>query len=573
MTMKKVLITSMACLWAAVAFANHWTPNDNFESNMTVTAVVQINGEEQSNANLELGVFCGEECRGSQLPVYISALNRYVYFTQVYGLTTEVFLFKLYDHALGEELVLAPPVALAFNEDGYGSLSNPYVMNYTESAVVHYTITAVSDPEEGGLVEGVGVYANAEVCTVVAKAHEGFAFLNWTEDGDVVAITANYSFMVTADRDLVAHFVPSDSHWIVNDNYEYDMTLTAVVQINGVEQRSENLELGVFCGDECRGVQKPTYIAVLDRYVYFTQVYSLQSDVFTFKLYDHGQGKELNLVSPEAMAFNVDGYGTLSSPQVLDFIGAIYQITVGANPEVGGIVTGAGTYDHGTAVTLTATANPGYTFVNWTENGEVVSTEAAYSFTVTGDKTLVAHFEVTQPIDPNPDDVVIELNPGWNWISYLLTIETPVGEALVNLTPAHGDMIKGQNSFSTYNAVTGLWSGSLSSMTPGKGYIYLSKDTQSKTFTYPGERDWNDAVVIELNPGWNWISYILTVEMPVGEALLNLTPANGDMIKGQNSYSTYNAATGLWSGSLTSLVPGKGYIYLSKDTQSKTFTY
>ena len=173
------------------------------------------------------------------------------------------------------------------------------------------------------------------------------------------------------------------------------------------------------------------------------------------------------------------------------FTSNAFEIAVRSDPEEGGTVTGGGSHSYGAIAMVTATAAEGYTFVNWTENDEVVSTEATYSFTVTGDRTVVAHFEVPQPIDPNPDAVVIEIDPGWNWISYLLTIETPVGEALMNLTPAHGDMIKGQNSFSTYDAATGLWLGSLTSLVPGKGYIYLSKDTQSKTFTYPVERAWN----------------------------------------------------------------------------------
>ena len=41
---------------------------------------------------------------------------------------------------------------------------------------------------------------------------------------------------------------------------------------------------------------------------------------------------------------------------------------------------------------MTATANDGYTFANWTENGNVVSTEANYSFIVNGNRNLVANF-------------------------------------------------------------------------------------------------------------------------------------------------------------------------------------
>ncbi|MDW8069688.1 MAG: hypothetical protein RML46_12340, partial [Anaerolineae bacterium] len=73
-----------------------------------------------------------------------------------------------------------------------------------------------------------------------------------------------------------------------------------------------------------------------------------------------------------------------------------YTITVSANPAAGGTVTGGGTYAHGATVTVTAQANPGYDFLNWTENGTVVSTDASYSFTATGNRTLVANFALKQ---------------------------------------------------------------------------------------------------------------------------------------------------------------------------------
>ena len=41
---------------------------------------------------------------------------------------------------------------------------------------------------------------------------------------------------------------------------------------------------------------------------------------------------------------------------------------------------------------MVAVANTGYVFSNWTENGTQVSTSANYSFTVMGNRTLVANF-------------------------------------------------------------------------------------------------------------------------------------------------------------------------------------
>lgn len=70
-----------------------------------------------------------------------------------------------------------------------------------------------------------------------------------------------------------------------------------------------------------------------------------------------------------------------------------YNIAASANPAAGGTVSGSGTYDENASVTVTATANSGYSFVKWTENGEQVSTDASYTFTATSDRTLVAEFE------------------------------------------------------------------------------------------------------------------------------------------------------------------------------------
>ena len=69
-----------------------------------------------------------------------------------------------------------------------------------------------------------------------------------------------------------------------------------------------------------------------------------------------------------------------------------YQITASANPEEGGTIEGAGNYPENDTCTLTATPSEDYAFVNWTENGEEVSTEASYSFTVVSDRNLVANF-------------------------------------------------------------------------------------------------------------------------------------------------------------------------------------
>ena len=72
-----------------------------------------------------------------------------------------------------------------------------------------------------------------------------------------------------------------------------------------------------------------------------------------------------------------------------------YTITVKASPKTGGTVSGGGTFASGSSVTVMAQANSGYTFVNWTENNVQVSTSASYTFNAGANRTLVAHFNLT----------------------------------------------------------------------------------------------------------------------------------------------------------------------------------
>lgn len=77
-----------------------------------------------------------------------------------------------------------------------------------------------------------------------------------------------------------------------------------------------------------------------------------------------------------------------------------HSIQLSAEPSEGGSVSGGGEVAEGTAVTVTATANEGYTFSGWQENGSTVSTAASYTFTATADRSLVALFEKEEPDNP-----------------------------------------------------------------------------------------------------------------------------------------------------------------------------
>ena len=78
--------------------------------------------------------------------------------------------------------------------------------NFVEATGTTYTIAATANPADGGTISGAGVYNANVTATLTATPAENYEFVNWTENGQVVATTATFSFTVTANRTLVANF-------------------------------------------------------------------------------------------------------------------------------------------------------------------------------------------------------------------------------------------------------------------------------------------------------------------------------------------------------------------------------
>ncbi|MBO5405584.1 MAG: starch-binding protein [Paludibacteraceae bacterium] len=98
-------------------------------------------------------------------------------------------------------------------------------------------------------------------------------------------------------------------------------------------------------------------------------------------------GKEVSTANP--YTFTVNDNITLVA-NFKEAAAKTYTVTTNAT---NGTVEGAATVVESESVTLTATANPGYTFVNWTVGGVEVSTDNPYTFVPTEDVTVTANFE------------------------------------------------------------------------------------------------------------------------------------------------------------------------------------
>ena len=241
-----------------------------------------------------------------------------------------------------------------------------------------------------------------------------------------------------------------------------------------------------------------------------------------------------------------------------------YTITASANPTEGGTVSGGGTYNDGTTCTVTATANTGYTFVNWTENGTQVSTDATYIFTVTGDRVLVANF--IESITTQ----TISLSSGSNWISAsvnitLADLEAALEEALPGV--AGMKITSHSDGYIQYNG--SMWRGGLKTLDVSQMYrIEVSSACEITVTGMPVDPAEHP---VTISNGNNWIAFPLGTSMSVNNAFAGF-PAIGDKISSQgNGYKQYNGS--VWRGGLQTLEPGKGYIYNSTATGNKTFVF
>jgi hypothetical protein len=66
---------------------------------------------------------------------------------------------------------------------------------------------------------------------------------------------------------------------------------------------------------------------------------------------------------------------------------------------------------------------------------------------------------------------------------------------------------------------------------------------------------------VPLRKGWNWMGYPVAKTMTPAEALAKLEAEEGDVIIGQDGMAQYS--DGQWTGTLTELKPGQGYMYRS----------
>ena len=162
----------------------------------------------------------------------------------------------------------------------------------------------------------------------------------------------------------------------------------------------------------------------------------------------------------------------------------------------------------------------------------------------------------------------LALQPSWNWISLNVN---PVSVRTENVfRPVLGDIsyVKDKDSFfSISNATT--YGGTLKVM--GVTSSYRVKANRATTLTVEGTAINCAQTPININKGWTWMGYLPLQTMSVADALADIAPATGDLVKSKTAFAVYDGAQ--WVGTLTRMTPGEGYMYQSHATEGFSFRY
>jgi hypothetical protein len=292
-----------------------------------------------------------------------------------------------------------------------------------------YTITTASAPVAGGSTTGGASYASGASVTVTATPNAGYNFVNWTQNGTEVSTTASYTFNATANRDLVANFAviggvtrtistvaspllggTTSGGGVVADGSSVTVVATANPGYKFDKWKQNGTTVSTTASYTFTATADVTLTATFIKVYYINATSapvaggSTEMDSLSYKLNENAKadafpnagyqfvnwtenGTVVSTANP--YVFNVTGDRELVAN--FSVIGGV-TISASAAPAAGGSVTGGGSVANGTNVTVTATANAGYSFINWTEGGAPVSNNASYTFNAIANRTLVANF-------------------------------------------------------------------------------------------------------------------------------------------------------------------------------------
>lgn len=278
--------------------------------------------------------------------------------------------------------------------------------------------------------------------------------------------------------------------WMVDPaDFKYNMNIYGKLRVNRLFSTDAEDMIAAFDSDgRCVGVANNQYLKTNDMWYVFMTVYgnSMTGDKLEFRVWDASTGLVYDAYSSETISFKSDDVkGSAMSPIVFDAEERVIQNI--------GLKEGWNWISFNVASELLSNPEGLFKKLNF-EGDELVKDETTATFSAydpvakdwVGDPVKLDNqhmFLLQSPVNQklsvsgvaihDKDSLTLDIAKGWNYISYLPTVNLPIVEALNGYEAKDGDIIKSQNAFSMYGSVTG-WLGSLNYLEPGKGYMLSS---------------------------------------------------------------------------------------------------
>lgn len=251
-------------------------------------------------------------------------------------------------------------VALTFLPgSSVGNLQGLLAVQYVNGIVQTYQLSVSAVPANGGTANGSGEYTADQSVILNALPNEGYDFVSWTNNGQVVSTNATFSYTMPATNvSLVANFILRN----------YQITTNSLPATGGTTSGGGFYTFGQNVNVTATAATGYTFLnwTLNGQIVSTASSYSFSMPASDLSLWANFQQNE-------------------------------YALTLDFEPPMAGSVSGSGNYFYNSAVTVVASPSTAYHFVHWLQNGNVVSTSAAYSFSMPANALhLTAIFEINQ---------------------------------------------------------------------------------------------------------------------------------------------------------------------------------
>jgi hypothetical protein len=346
-----------------------------------------------------------------------------------------------------------------------------YIAKFSD--IAQYTISASANDDNWGIVKvsSKGTVKNPQTVDeganvlLYAEPKDGCKFLNWTLDSKVVSRDQEYYITASKTANYVANFEQIETYTVSVSSSDNNMGTAVIDDGSATGVSSKAVTAGgtltlkatanpgyKFVKWTCNGkdieggatitvtaTANATYKAYFEKIlVTYTINASVNSTNGTAAASSNSvtEGQSVTLTATPMNGYRFVNWTkggevvstdnpytfvpTASGDYVANFEAIpVYNISTSVNGTNGTATTSSNSVTEGQSVTLTATPNDGYRFVNWTKGTEVVSSANPYTFVPTASGEYMANFEVIPVVTPQYTISVASSDNGFGSVAVL----------------------------------------------------------------------------------------------------------------------------------------------------------